>query len=169
MDERFPIGQFEWTGSADEKTIAGWIRDIESLPQQLQELVNLLTEEELHTPYREGGWTPLQVVHHLADSNMNAFIRFKLALTEDAPLIKPFDEASWAQEVDYELPVDTSLSLLKALHVRWAARLKKVTAKEQNRVFVHPVSGRVSVAEAIGMYAWHGRHHLAHIELVKKQ
>lgn len=163
MDERYPIGKFKHEGTITDKMIEEWISEIEDLPGLLQDAVRSLDKEQLDIPYRSGGWTVRQVVHHLADSHMNAYVRFKLALTEENPIIKPYDEGKWAELPDYNLPVDISLLLLEALHKRWTNLLHNLSPADMKKVFIHPDSGEVSVGEGIGSYAWHGRHHLAHI------
>ncbi|MGE7602573.1 YfiT family bacillithiol transferase [Peribacillus sp. NPDC097675] len=163
MDERYPIGYFELEGEMTPSLIESWIQEIEALPKSLREAVQDLDEEQLDTAYRVEGWTVRQVVHHLADSHMNAYIRFKLALTELQPVIKPYEEAKWAELSDYTLPIEISLSLLEALHQRWTTLLHNLSPSEMKKTFIHPDSGEVSVGENIGIYAWHGRHHLAHI------
>ncbi|WP_050180106.1 YfiT family bacillithiol transferase [Domibacillus robiginosus] len=163
MNEQFPIGPFMRPEHVTVDTIESWKRDIQAFPALLRQTVEDLTDEQLDTPYRDGGWTVRQVVHHLADSHMNAFIRFKLALTETMPVIKPYDEAAWARLPDSCLPVDVSLSLLEALHARWTALLNGLPDSDLEKSFIHPDSGQVTVGENIGIYAWHGRHHLAHI------
>ena len=140
-----------------------WINQIENLPELLEDAVKDLNEEQLDTPYRSGGWTVRQVIHHLADSHMNAYVRFKLALTEETPVIKPYDEKKWAELSDYILPVDISLSLLKVLHIRWVKLLRSLSPTDVEKTFVHPDAGEISVGKNIGIYAWHSRHHLAHI------
>ena len=163
MDERYPIGTFEWDGELTNSLARNWIQEIEELPRLLRDAVQDLDDEQLDTPYRVGGWTVRQVVHHLADSHMNAYIRFRLALTEDQPVIKPYEEAKWAELPDYTLPMEISLSLLEALHQRWTTLLQSLNPSDMKKTFIHPDSGQVSVGENIGIYAWHGRHHLAHI------
>ncbi|MEK6190211.1 MAG: bacillithiol transferase BstA [Carnobacterium alterfunditum] len=163
MDERYPIGKFNFEGTITDKMIEEWISEMEDLPASLQDAVRSLTEEQLDTPYRSGGWTVRQVVHHLADSHMNAYVRFKLALTEERPVIKPYEEGEWAELPDYNLPINISISLLEALHKRWTNLLHNLSPADIKKVFIHPDSGEVSVGESIGSYAWHGRHHLAHI------
>ncbi|WP_046174187.1 YfiT family bacillithiol transferase [Domibacillus indicus] len=163
MNEQFPIGLFNWTGPITKQETDQWIQEIRELPAQLRRTAAPLTDEQLDTPYRSGGWTVRQVVHHLADSHMNAYIRFKLALTEETPMIKPYEEGAWAKLPDSRMPVETSLALLEPLHERWTWLLSGLTEEELEKVFIHPDSGRVTVGENIGMYAWHGRHHLAHI------
>lgn len=163
MNERYPIGPFVPPEHLTEEVISSWINEIKEWPAQLRQAVAYLTDEQLDTPYREGGWTIRQVVHHTADSHMNAFIRFKLALTETAPVIKPYNEAAWANLPDSGLPVEESLMLLDALHKRWGVLLSSLSTADLEKTFIHPDSGTVTVGENIGMYAWHGRHHLAHI------
>ncbi|MEH7086607.1 bacillithiol transferase BstA [Neobacillus drentensis] len=163
MDRKYPIGKFKFNGEITNSTTKDWINEIESLPRLLRDALKDLNNEQLDTPYRSGGWTVRQVIHHLADSHMNAFVRFKLALTEEKPVIKPYDEMKWAELSDYKLPIDISLSLLEALHQRWTNLLRSLTPVDIEKTFIHPDSGEVSVGENIGIYAWHGRHHLAHI------
>ncbi|MED1203982.1 YfiT family bacillithiol transferase [Heyndrickxia acidicola] len=167
MNEKYPIGQFQFEGEITPSVREGWIKEIERLPLKLKEAVKDLSDVQLNTPYRNGGWTVWQVVHHVADSHMNAYIRFKLALTEDKPIIKPYEEARWAELADYSLPIDVSLALLDALHERWTALLKDLTLSELKKTFIHPESGEISLEKNIGLYAWHGRHHVAHIESLK--
>ncbi len=163
MDLKYPIGKFEFKGEITNSVTNVWIDEIEDLPRLLQNAVKDLDNEQLDTPYRSGGWTVRQVIHHLADSHMNAYIRFKLALTEEKPIIKPYDEKKWAKLSDCKLPIDTSLSLLESLHKRWTNLLRSLSRADIEKTFIHPESGEVSVGENIGIYAWHGRHHLAHI------
>ncbi|MDE3188037.1 MAG: putative metal-dependent hydrolase, partial [Acidobacteriota bacterium] len=122
-----------------------------------------LSDVQLDTPYREGGWTARQVVHHVADSHANAYVRFKLSLTEDWPTVKPYDEAAWAKLPDSRLPIDASLSLIAALHARWVALLESLTAEDFRKGYIHPELGRQDLATALAIYEWHSRHHTAHI------
>lgn len=162
---RYPIGLFEPPSGIDQTQIEKWISDIETLPADLRKTVQGLTDAQLDTRYRPGGWTIRQVIHHLPDSHLNSFIRFKWALTEDGPHIKPYFEDRWAQLPDYSLaPVSASLDLLEALHRRWVVLLRSLTRQDLDRQFIHPESGPANLAETIGSYAWHGRHHLAHIQ-----
>ncbi|MDX8363245.1 YfiT family bacillithiol transferase [Cytobacillus sp. IB215316] len=163
VDKRYPIGHFEFNGEINANVTNDWINDIEKLPQLLRDSVKGLDNQQLDTPYRTGGWTVRQVVHHLADSHMNAYIRFKLALTEDTPEIRPYEEGKWAELPDSKMPIDMSLSLLDALHVRWTKLLRSLHAADMEKTFIHPDSGEVTIGKNIGIYAWHGRHHLAHI------
>jgi uncharacterized damage-inducible protein DinB len=167
MDARYPIGTFQLEGDIDRTLTNHWIEEIACVPKKLREAVTDLTDEQLDTPYREGGWTIRQVVHHIADSHMNAYIRFKLALTEDSPVIKPYEEARWAELEDSKLPVDVSLMLIESVHIRLIVLLKALNEDERKRTFVHPESGIVSLEKNIGLYAWHGNHHLAHITNAK--
>ncbi|KQU24252.1 metal-dependent hydrolase [Bacillus sp. Leaf13] len=169
MEARYPIGKFQFEGEITRSVTEGWIKEIEALPGLLREAVRNMDEEQLDTAYRTDGWTVRQVVHHLADSHMNAYIRFKLALTENNPVIKPYDEGKWAELPDNKLPVDISLSLLEALHIRWTKLLHSLNSADLKKTFIHPDSGEVSVGENIGIYAWHGRHHLAHITSLSKR
>lgn len=168
-DLRYPIGQFTWNDEYTEDVIASWLDDIEQLPAQLHQAVIDLTDEQLNTPYREGGWTIRQVVHHVADSHLNAYTRFKLAVTEDRPVIKPYAEDKWAETPDSFLPVDISLQLLVSLHLRLIQLLRSLSQDQLDRAFLHPESGEVTLKRNIGIYAWHGKHHLAHITSLKKR
>lgn len=167
MDERYPIGTFQHEGEITPDVIADWISQIEDLPRQVREAVDGLPEGGLEMSYRTGGWTARQVVHHLADSHLNAYMRHKLALTENQPVIKPYDEVRWAELSDYTMPVETSLQLLEALHARWVVFLRNLRTEELQRIFIHPDSGEVAIAQSIGVYAWHGRHHVAHVKNVQ--
>ena len=162
---RFPIGRFRRPNETSERRIRVWIDDIEALPTDLREAVEPLSEAQLDTRYRPEGWTLRQVVHHLPESHMNAFVRFKWTLTEDSPRIKPYAEDRWAKLSDYSVvPAKVSLTLLDALHRRWVGLLRSLGAEDLKREFIHPDSGSADLASTIALYAWHGRHHLAHIE-----
>ncbi|TKC18903.1 YfiT family bacillithiol transferase [Robertmurraya kyonggiensis] len=163
MDERYPIGKFQVEGEITNPVVQKWIKEIEVQPEQLREAVHGLSEEQLDTPYRDGGWTVRQVVHHLADSHLNAYIRFKLALTEDNPVIKPYEEGEWAKLPDSKMPVEVSLTLFESIHQRLVTLLTSLTLEDLEKTFVHPDSGTISLGRNIGMYSWHGRHHIAHI------
>lgn len=168
---RYPVGKFTFNATGGEQEIKRCIADIEQLPAQLRKAVNGLSEQQFDTPYRDGGWTVRQVVHHLADSHMNAFIRIKLALTEEHPSIKPYLEASWAELEDAKnLPAEISLSLLEPLHMRWVHMLKRITPADRERTVFHPESKRdMSVHFLIQLYSWHSRHHTAHITSLRKR
>lgn len=161
---RYPIGRFAHGGPVTDADLAGWTGAVERLPSQLRAAVAGLDGEQLDTPYRPGGWTVRQVVHHVPDSHLNAFVRFKWALTEDAPAIKAYDENGWAALPDTRaVPVETALAFLEALHLRWAGLIRALGREALARTFVHPVSGVNRLDETLGMYAWHGRHHVAHV------
>jgi len=166
---RFPIGQFAPPKEVTQQMLKEWIAEIAAFPAQLKQEVMHLTDTQLDTPYRPGGWTIRQVVHHCADSHANSLIRFKLALTEDNPTIRPYHEDRWAELPDSrEFPIDGSIKILEGLHQRWAALLGQLTPTELQRTFIHPEHGRVfRLDENIGLYAWHCKHHLAHITGIK--
>ena len=167
---RFPIGKFTKPDVVTKAEFTNYINEIERLPYDLRESVSGLTDAQLDTPYREDGWTIRQVVHHLFDSHVNSYTRLKFALTEDHPTIKPYDEAIWAELPDAKHdPVDLSLGLLEALHLKWTATLRKLTPEQTQRTFNHPESGVWRIDQNAGMYAWHGKHHLAHINALKKR
>jgi len=163
---RYPVGTFERIAAPlDPATRDAHVKTIEDTPARIRALVSSLSDAELDLPYRPGGWTIRQVVHHVPESHMNAYIRMKLALTEDAPPIKTYEEQLWAELADVKLcPVEVSVRLLEALHQRWVILLRTLTGAQRARSFVHPQWGRMTVDEAIAMYAWHSRHHVAHIE-----
>lgn len=165
MDLRYPIGKFEFTGECSAAQRAEWISEIEALPTKLVEAVAGLTEEQLDLPYRDGGWTVRQVVHHVADSHMNSLMRFKLALTEDQPTIKPYYEDRWAElEDSVSLDISVSITLLESLHKRWVVLLKAMKETDFERSFIHPESQKtIRLDYNLGLYAWHGKHHVAHI------
>ncbi|WP_240768519.1 YfiT family bacillithiol transferase [Olivibacter sp. XZL3] len=169
MDLRYPIGQFEKPNLIGKQELSSWMETIALFPKEIAQEVTTLTDEQLDTPYRDGGWTVRQVVHHCADSHMNAFIRFKLALTETDPIIKPYHEALWAELPDSKIHLEPSLNLLKGLHERWSKLLESLDDEDLKRTYVHPEQGRpIPLDEVIGMYAWHCNHHLAHIIVLKK-
>jgi uncharacterized damage-inducible protein DinB len=169
-DQRFPIGRYEPKPYSEEQQ-EEWLADIRFLPQALEHAVNNLAEEQLHTPYRDGGWTVHQLVHHVADSHMNAYIRFKLGYTEDSPTIRPYEEKLWATTSDVQhLPINISISLLFALHSRWHEFLKSLTEADYQRTVYHPEQKKeMSLWYLLGMYAWHGRHHVAHITALRER
>jgi hypothetical protein len=161
---RYPIGRFSPPASSVAGIRTAHIQTVRLLPERLRAAVAGLTDAQLDTPYREGGWTVRQVVHHIADSHANAYIRCKLALTEDWPVVKTYDEAAWANLADSRLlPVDVSLSLIAALHYRWAALLESLSDEDFQKGYEHPEYGRSNLARALAMYDWHSRHHTAHI------
>lgn len=164
---KYPVGKFTKPENIDKITLEKWIKEIEDFPAALEELTQGLTSEQLQFRYRPGGWTIKQVVHHCADSHMNSIIRFKLALTEDAPTIRPYFEDRWAELPDgLDDNISDSIFIIKGVHGRWIKLLNNLTAEELNRTFIHPEHGKVfTLKENIGIYAWHGRHHLGHIRL----
>jgi len=163
-DLRFPIGRFSAPASSMPGIRAAHVQTLRVLPERLRAAVSGLTDVQLDTPYREEGWTSRQVVHHVADSHANAYIRFKLALTEDWPTIKPYDEAAWANLTDSRwLPVESSLALITALHERWVELLDSLSEDDFHKGYNHPVNGRLDLARALAEYEWHSRHHTAHI------
>jgi hypothetical protein len=163
-DLRYPIGPFNPPASSLAGIRAAHIETLRQLPDRLRVAVAGLNDAQLDTPYREGGWTVRQVVHHLGDSHANAYIRFKLALTEDWPTIKPYDEAAWERLPDSRaLPAESSLVFVEALHGNWVALLEKLTDEDFRKGYVHPERGRQSLTDALALYDWHSRHHTAHI------
>jgi uncharacterized damage-inducible protein DinB len=169
-DPRFPIGRFCAPEAITAEDRAGWIEDIAAAPSKLRAAVAGLTADQFDTPYREGGWTVRQVVHHVPDSHMNAIVRFKLALTEIDPVIKPYKEAEWAKLGDTAgTPIETSLVLLENLHERWVVLLRGLSTEGWQRQFVHPEMGPVPLARSAGLYAWHGKHHTAHITELRRR
>ena len=169
-DPRYPIGKLHYEGppSADQRQ--KFIGEIEQAPAAIRAAVQGLSSEQLDTPYREGGWNVRQVVHHVPESHMNAYIRFKLALTEDEPTIKPYAEDRWAKLGDVQTtPIEVSLVLLESLHMRWVRLLRSLDEEEWKRKFKHPELGPVSLEKNLAIYAWHGRHHTAHITELRKR
>jgi uncharacterized damage-inducible protein DinB len=160
---QYPVGKFERQIEYHPSEIAEFIQILEHLPTQMRTAVSGLSDAQLEMQYREGGWTLRQVVHHVPDSHMNSFVRFKLALTEENPTIKPYDEAAWSLLADSSLPVQVSLDLLEALHARWVILLRSIKSEDWKRTFNHPENGSMTLEHALALYAWHSRHHLAHI------
>jgi uncharacterized damage-inducible protein DinB len=170
-DLRYPIGKFEPQPFSG-KQLQQWLLDIKVLPQQLEHAVLNLDEAQLNTPYRDGGWMVKQVVHHVADSHINAYTRFKLGLTEVHPTIRPYDEVAWAELKDsHDLPINISLTLLHALHSRWHYVLSTVSEDELlNKTVYHPGNDATyTLWHLLGMYVWHGRHHVAHITRLRER
>ena len=168
---RYPVGKFDFDAAVNEADYPKLIAAIAETPVALRSAVAGLTPDQLETRYRPGGWTVKQVVHHVPDSHLNAYTRFKLALTEDEPTIKPYDEAAWAELADSrKVPIGVSLDLLDALHLRWVALLRSMDTDDFNRGLLHPEQGRVlTLKQMLGLYAWHGRHHVAHVTSLKKR
>jgi len=169
-DLQYPVGKFHFAGPLADDQRWGAVNEIAATPANLRLAVKDLSEPQLDTPYRPGGWTVRQVVHHVPDSHMNAYIRFKLALTEDEPTIKPYEQQLWADLPDTKsTPIEVSLTLLDCLHERWVQLLQSFTASDWKRTFRHPELGIVSLEKNLALYAWHGRHHIAHITELKKR
>jgi hypothetical protein len=169
-DPRFPIGKFHFEGPLTADQRANFIVEIEQAPTALRAAVKDLSAEQLETPYRDGGWTVRQVVHHLPDSHMNAYVRYKLALTEEEPTIKPYAEDRWAQLADTNsTPIEVSLALLESLHTRWVRLLRSLEPTDWKKNFRHPELGLVSLEKNLGIYAWHGKHHVAHVTELRKR
>jgi hypothetical protein len=166
-DLRYPVGHFTSPVGNNAEARAESIETLRLLPQRLRAAVAGLDDVQLDTPYREGGWTVRQVVHHVADSHANAYIRFKLALTEDWPTIKPYDEAAWANLADSGLAIEDSLAMVEALHGRWVALLETFNEEEFQRGYNHPELGGQSLSTALALYDWHSRHHTAHITTLR--
>ena len=169
-DLRYPIGKFSPKPTITHDERIDLIRQIEEAPKQIRAAVTGLNDTQLNTTYREGGWTVRQVVHHLPDSHMNAYTRFKLAFTENQPTIKPYDEKAWAELIDNKTaPVEPSLALLEHLHYRWVMFLKNMKPEDFARKLVHPESGLQDLDRMLQLYAWHGRHHTAHVTSLRKR
>jgi len=167
---RFPIGDFSIDPDVTAAKRQRWLQQMAEAPRRLAEAVRGLDDEQLDTPYREGGWTPRQVVHHLTDAHINGYVRFKLAVTEDRPAIKTYEEDLWAETADARAPVEVSLRLLAALHERWLILLASLTeAQFVSLAFSHPQRGLMTIDKAIQLYAWHGLHHAAHITSLRER
>jgi uncharacterized damage-inducible protein DinB len=170
MDLRYPIGKCEWKGENSDADRAQLIGQIAGLPANLRAAVAGLSPAQLETPYRPEGWTVLQVVHHVADSHLNAFVRFKLALTEDQPTIKPYNQVAWAELPEARsAPIEPSLALIEGLHSRWAALLRTMRREDFARDFRHPEQGLMSLDRTLALCAWHGAHHTAHITSLRQR
>jgi hypothetical protein len=169
-DPRYPIGKFHFDGPLSDEQKQKLIGDVAETPAKLRAAVKGLSEQQLDTPYREGGWTVRQVVHHVPDSHLNAYVRFKLALTEDEPTIKPYAEDRWANLADTKAtPIEVSLSMMDSLHDRWVRLLRSLTPEDWQRKFRHPELGVVGLEKSLAIYAWHGKHHVAHIAALREK
>jgi DinB family protein len=170
IDLSYPVGPFTPMTPVTASMRASAIDDLAALPRRMQEAIDQLNDRQLDTPYRPGGWTVRQVVHHVADSHMNAFSRMKLALTEETPTIKPYEEKAFATLADMRLPVEVSLDLLSGLHERWVAIHRALRPEQYLRAFFHPELGKALDLETfLQMYSWHSRHHVAHITALRKR
>jgi len=169
-DPRYPIGKFVFDGSLTPQQMQQFLTDIEQTPARLRAAVKDLTDAQLNTPYRDGGWTVRQVVHHLPDSHVNSYVRFKLALTEDEPTIRPYMEDRWAELPEAkDAPIEVSLAFLDSLHQRWMLLLRNLTGADWKRTFRHPELGLMSLEKNLALYAWHGRHHVAHVTALREK
>ena len=167
MDQRYPIGKFAPEENLSDARRGELIAQIAEAPAKLRAALKGLDEKQLDSPYRDGGWSVRQVAHHLPDSHLNAYVRFKLAMTEDKPTIKPYDQKAWAETADTKAPVEPSVALLESLHSRWVTLLKSMSAEDYKRKLNHPEAGEMTLEHMLGIYAWHGRHHVAHITALR--
>jgi hypothetical protein len=169
-DSRYPIGKFSYSGSLTPEGKTKFLDDIEQTPARMRAAVAGLSEAQLDTPYRDGGWTVRQVVHHVPDSHMNSYIRFKLAMTESEPTIKPYMEDLWAELPEARTaPTEVSLALLGSLHTRWMMFLRSLKPEDWKRTFKHPELGPMDLEKTLALYSWHGRHHVAHITSLRNK
>jgi hypothetical protein len=169
-DLRYPVGEFRFPKSVSGSELAVFIDQIADAPARMRAAIAGLSESQLDTPYRPAGWTVRQVAHHVPDSHINSYTRFRLALTEDQPVIKPYEEARWAELSDARaMPVEPSLVLLESLHARWVPLLRSLSEADWKRSFRHPELGLVSLENNAALYAWHGRHHVAHITALRRR
>jgi hypothetical protein len=170
MEElKYPVGVYQLPQSITPAERRSWMDEIASTPLELRAAVRGLSEAQLDTPYRPGGWTVRQVVHHVPDSHMNCFLRMKFALAEDRPTIKPYDEAQWALLPDTKADIEMSLRLMDSLHERWMFLLENLTETQWKRTFLHPELGARDLEQTASLYAWHGRHHVAHITRLRER
>ena len=164
MDLKYPIGKFQWEDGLSEGRRRELIGQIAETPAKVRAAVAGFSERQFDTPYREGGWTVRQLVHHIADSHLNAYVRFKLTMTEDEPTIKTYEQQKWAETADsLTVPAEVSLGLIEGIHARWTTLLQSLSATDFARKFNHPEHGKMTLERLLGLYAWHGRHHTAHI------
>jgi len=164
---RYPIGKFTAKDSYSTEELQGFIERIENLPREIEKVINSMTIKQLDTPYRQGGWTARQVVHHMADSHTNAYIRFKWAITESTPTIKAYDEKAWAETPETKLDPVISIEVLKALHAKWSALLRRLSPSDFQKEFLHPETKKhMRLDRLTAMYAWHGEHHFGHLKIV---
>jgi hypothetical protein len=169
-DLRFPIGKFSWPDTVSAANRKAYIDRVATAPAKLRTIVSGLSAGQLDTPYRDGGWTVRQVVHHVPDSHLNSYVRFKLALTETEPVIKPYDEDAWARLGDSaSTPIETSLSMLECLHTRWVELMRGLSETDWARTFRHPELGLVALDKNLALYAWHGDHHVGHIAALRRR
>jgi len=169
QDPRFPVGRFKPIANPAPKVLRESVAQLSALPARMRAAVDGLTDAQLDTPYRDGGWTVRQVVHHVADSHMNGLVRVKLALTEDSPTIKPYKEARWAEMPDAKLPIELSLRIIDGLHARLDAIVAGMSEADYARTFVHPENGLTPLSTWVQLYGWHSRHHVAHITELRRR
>ncbi|MCU1289921.1 MAG: hypothetical protein JWN60_2150 [Acidobacteria bacterium] len=168
-DLKFPIGKYDPARQITPELRRAYIRSIRDLPEYINSAIADLNTEQLDTPYRPGGWTVRQTVHHIADSHLNSYCRFKLALTEDAPTIRPYHEDRWAELSDSLMPPEVSLKIIEGVHARWAVLLESMSDEDFKRKLIHPETGEWSLENMLGLYDWHGRHHAAHIANLRER
>ena len=168
-DPRYPVGKFSYSGPLSAEQKRAYLDNIEQTPPRMRATVRGLSDAQLDTPYREGGWTIRQVVHHVPDSHMNSYIRFKLGLTEENPTIKPYLEDRWAELLDSQQPIEVSLVMLESLHRRWMVILRNLVEADWKRTFTHPELGPMTLEKNLALYSWHGRHHVAHITSLRER
>lgn len=167
-DPRYPIGRFTRPAALTPDLYNQWLATLEATPAALRAAAGSLNDTQLDTPYREGGWTVRQVVHHLADSHLHAYLRFKLGLTQQQPTINAYDENLTARQADYALPVESSLTLIENAHLHWVTLARSLSNEQLERPIIHPVTGPAAIGMLLGIYAWHGQHHLAHITQIAR-
>ena len=169
-DLRYPVGEFRFPESVSAQELAVFLEQIAETPARMRTAIAGLSDSQLDTPYRSGGWTVRQLAHHVPDSHINSYMRFRLALTEEEPVIKPYEEKRWAELPDARsMPVEPSLMLLESLHARWVPLLRSLSDADWKRTFRHPELGLVSLEKNAALYAWHGRHHVAHITALRER
>ena len=169
-DLRYPVGRFQFPEAVHEEELSDFIDQIAQTPARLRAAIAGLSDAQMETPYRPGGWSVRQVVHHVPDSHINSYVRFRLALTEDDPVIKPYEEGRWAELPDARaMPVEPSLALLDSLHARWVPLLRSLKPADWKRSFRHPELGPVRLEQNAALYAWHGRHHVAHVTRLRER
>lgn len=166
LDRRYPIGTFTFQGVYPQDQLIAWVKEFQLFPGKLSQEVKKLTEAQLEEIYRPDSWTVRQLVHHLADSHINSYTRFRLALTEENPVIRPYEEGKWAELVDAKSgPIEVSIQLLEAVHNRWAILAASLSETDWKRTWQHPESGQGTIGDIMGLYVWHSNHHFAHIQL----
>ncbi len=168
-DLRFPIGKFDKNFEVTPELRQQCIQTISDLPKNLKSATDSLSDEQLDTPYRPEGWSVRQTIHHVADSHLNAYIRFKLAMTEDAPTIRPYYEDRWAELADSQMPIDVSMKIIEGVHSRWTNMLNSMSDEDFKKLLIHPESGEWTLEKMLGLYDWHSKHHTAHITKLRER